>query len=119
MSYKDWRKQFESDDQAARRGYEQSFEIAHEFNLLQRDKISHDVAYEGMRAQRDAYRQCLRDCLSWIESDTEDLLRDLLHGTIGYPEMYASIEKLRIMMERALYPDAEDGQRTKDKEPGG
>jgi len=120
MSYEDWRKQFENDEQAARMGYAQSLDIAHEYNTLKRDNVENDIAYGGMMAQRDAYRDCLLDCLLWIEGEIEDILRDLLHGQAGYPEMYNSVEKLRRMMEITLSAsDTVDGQESEVKPAAG
>lgn len=74
-----------------------------------------EIAYNAMKAQRDMYRQCIRDCFGWLESDTEDLLRDLLLGQVGYPEMYTSIEKLRSMLEGVLFSGGEDGKQAENE----
>ena len=102
MSYEDWRQQFDSDESAARRGFEQSLEMSGEVNELRRDIVGHQVAYAAMKAQRDHLSNVLREALVWIESDTDDWLRDLLHGQAGYSEMYTTIDKLRTIIEDGL-----------------
>lgn len=119
MSYEDWRKQFSSDEEAARKGFEQAMNLAQEVAELRSDVTSIDIAYCTAINQRDALYGKLRECLGWLESDTFDYLRDMLHGQAGYTEMYTSIEKLRSMLESVLFSDGEDGKQTENESSRG
>lgn len=57
---------------------------------------------DEVRAQRDYLDGVIRESYGWIEGDTEVLLRDLLHGQVGYYEMYESVERLRIIIGHGL-----------------
>lgn len=117
MSYEDWRKQFSSDEEAARKGFEQAMDLAQEVAELRNDVASIDIAYCAAINQRDALYGNLRECLGWLEADTFDYLRDLLHGQAGYPEMYTSCDKLRNMLEDAVSRSVNYGDGEEAKEP--